>query len=411
MISDATVCLDANGLPYIPGSSLAGVLRQGVDKENGDKVFGDKNGSNIIVSDACLIYEDGKVAEGIISRKTPILSLYEDLPVRQHVRIGHRGVSEKGGKFDEMVVFAGSRFCSEMEYLSEDEGMDTMKNLAQQLYSESFRIGGGSRRGFGVITVNSFHLASLSLEKDMDMDLYLSKSSSLNDTALTGKWEPFVQEETKDGQSLWSSYKIELQPQDLFLFSSGLGNDETDITPTYETILTWEGNNPHIKERITLIPASSIKGALAHRTAFHYNRIKKLYADKIKDMSTVVGSNNPAVKALFGSADEDSTRGNVLLSDIYVEGTSQKKLDHVVIDSFTGGSLDGGLFNETVTYCSSSFNLDIKVNNKAFEDEDIKSAFKAALDDLCKGFLPLGGGVNRGHGIFNGKKKSSHESI
>jgi hypothetical protein len=28
-----------------------------------------------------------------------------------------------------------------------------------------------------------------------------------------------------------------------------------------------------------------------------------------------------------------------------------------------------------------------------------------SLDDICKGILPLGGGVNRGHGIFSGTIK------
>ena len=36
------------------------------------------------------------------------------------------------------------------------------------------------------------------------------------------------------------------------------------------------------------------------------------------------------------------------------------------------------------------------------QDAFIK-AWEAALDDLCSGALPLGGGVNLGHGRFHGK--------
>ena len=43
--------------------------------------------------------------------------------------------------------------------------------------------------------------------------------------------------------------------------------------------------------------------------------------------------------------------------------------------------------------------------NKALE------AFETALTDLCKGYLPLGGGVNRGNGTFKGSLKKNGETI
>ena len=48
--TDAVVATDVNGLPYIPGSSIAGVLRHaiGEDSESGNSLFGmgDKKGKN-----------------------------------------------------------------------------------------------------------------------------------------------------------------------------------------------------------------------------------------------------------------------------------------------------------------------------------------------------------------------------
>lgn len=407
LVSDATVCLDANGLPYIPGTSLTGLLRQGLDKSLGKELFGEKEGSKVIVSDACLVFENGKVAEGLLEEMTPFLRLYEDLPVRQHVRISHTGTAEKRGKFDEMVVFAGSRFCFEMEFLSEEDRTETFKTVAMQLFDSSFRIGGGSRRGFGVVTVNSIRYVSLCLEKDID--LYLSKSSSLNEDALDGRWKTVEPVNAQAGASGWKIYRIELTPQDFFLFSSGIGGDDSDIVPTLESIIEWEDDEPVVKTRRTLIPASSVKGALSHRTAFHYNRIKGLFADKGKDLHSLIGSRNPAVKVLFGGAGDDAARGNVLFSDVYLEATAPKKLDHVVIDNFTGGSLESGLFNEVVTCDSGPFVLELMVYLKACEEDAvIMPAFEAAIEDLCRGYLPLGGGVNRGHGVFNGRM-ISHE--
>ena len=39
----------------------------------------------------------------------------------------------------------------------------------------------------------------------------------------------------------------------------------------------------------------------------------------------------------------------------------------------------------------------------AFVDKNVQSAFESALKDVITGMLPLGGGVNRGNGVFTGK--------
>lgn len=39
---------------------------------------------------------------------------------------------------------------------------------------------------------------------------------------------------------------------------------------------------------------------------------------------------------------------------------------------------------------------DILVEKEALQDEDVRKAFEKALQDICDGLLPLGGGTNRG---------------
>ena len=45
---------------------------------------------------------------------------------------------------------------------------------------------------------------------------------------------------------------------------------------------------------------------------------------------------------------------------------------------------------------------EIWVEKEALQDEDVRKAFEKALQDICDGLLPLGGGTNRGNGIFIG---------
>ncbi len=69
--------------------------------------------------------------------------------------------------------------------------------------------------------------------------------------------------------------------------------------------------------------------------------------------------------------------------------------------------MEGALFNEKVIANDEAWKIEI-VLSQDIEDETIVKAFEATLDDLAKGWLPLGGKVNRGHGVFispNGWKK------
>ncbi|MDR0864063.1 MAG: RAMP superfamily CRISPR-associated protein, partial [Candidatus Symbiothrix sp.] len=126
VISDAMVVLDINGFPYIPGTSLAGVIRHAIGENDAKEFFGYQDqkepskghGSDIIFTSAQMIGEDGKVIDGLADRKkfnSTFYKHFEKLPVRQHVKISEKGTSEERGKFDEQVVFKGTRFCFEIE--------------------------------------------------------------------------------------------------------------------------------------------------------------------------------------------------------------------------------------------------------------------------------------------------------
>lgn len=112
-----------------------------------------------------------------------------------------------------------------------------------------------------------------------------------------------------------------------------------------------------------LIPASSLKGALAHRVAFHYNLKSGITSEKIAIEAKTekiefadaakkyIGENNPAVRSLFGYSanNNDGQRGNMIFSDVHL-GTSQPTknfFNHVAIDRFTGGAMEA-LFSEEV---------------------------------------------------------------
>lgn len=424
-MTDSLVATDVNGLPYIPGTSIAGVIRSMIGEESAKQFFGfqksnnDAHGSNIIFTEAKILNSKGLVVDGlgISASQDELLRHYNaSLPIRQHVRINGKGTAEDKGKFDQQIVFAGSRFCFEIEMVASSLDDSANFELAiQQVQKSSYRIGGGSRHGYGKIKVVSLFTRKLDLSLPADLSLYLDKSSCLSSN--WKGWQEY-QSTQPDNAEDWIAYTLQLKPEDFFLFSSGFGDNEADITSVKERKVLWNNSgNGHLSDNSTLIPASSIKGALSHRTAYHWNRLKGYFAG---DSRATTGSNNPAVQALFGYEDpvsQKQKRGNVLFHDIIDPyPLNEKLLNHVSIDRFTSGAVDGALFQEKPTFGNDHDfpPIEILVNKKAFNEQDadtIQMSFEEALKDICRGFLPLGGGTQRGNGIFYGTLSKNNLQI
>lgn len=430
--TDSLVIRDVNGLPFIPGTTLAGLIAHALGPEKESLMGSQEAGSRLIVTEGKLLDKYGKAIDGIVdissmdNENQTFLHNYERLPIRQHVRIGHKGVTNDTGKFDEEVVLKGSRFIFELELVSKEDESKEFDALLAILKSPAFRIGSGTRSGYGEIKLVDFAYRYLDLTNSDDRKLYLAKSSKLG-----GSWngwqnsnEKLKRDEFCKG---WTFYHLSLAPENFMLFGSGFGDPKGDADMTYvkEIFVTWndKGNNASITEmdKTILIPGSSVKGALSHRTAFYYNKLTDAVIQEDgtlkngKTISEVIGSNNPAVKAIFGSEGkknkdtgrmENKQRGNILISDVIEvkEKAKPKNLNHVSIDRFTGGAIDGALFNEQTLYAKGeTFVINIIIADNAIMDKDVRTAFESALKDVSTGLLPLGGGVNRGNGVFTGK--------
>lgn len=448
VLTDAPVMLDANGLPYIPATSIAGIIRHTIGDEKAKQFFGyqtlgvdrDGEGSKIIFSSAHIIGEQGEVIDGLqnIDFKSNYYKHFNVLPIRQHVRINSAGTAEDGGKFDEQIIYKGTRFCFEIEMVASDNSINMLDqetdqlehdnklfdNVLNQLSYNTFRVGGGSRSGFGSVSVVSYKKAVLNLTTPAEMKLYLKKSSFLSDNEF---WAEYASNTTTEIKSpSWTVYKLQLIPENFFLFGSGFGNDNADMTPVKESVIEWDNNNiPHFnkkEEKHILFPASSIKGALTHRVAFYYNKFNNIVADtlSVSDMKQHIGKNNKAIKQLFGSEggknpEENAIPGNIILSDIIMKPCTKSKtkiLNHVSIDRFTGGATPGALFSEEVIYKDGQmFEFTILVKKSISLDKQVEKALEKALQDVCCCMLPLGGGTNRGNGCFTGNIKKDGSII
>lgn len=378
---DSPVQRDWNGLPMILGTSLAGVLRKDFLGDDND-IFGKEEGSKVVFSNALLVDENDKVNEGLLLEKSDFLTLFDTLVVREHTAITEKGVADKRSKYDEEVVYKGSRFRFSIEML---ENKEAFEMLITMLQSPSFRIGGGSTKGFG-----KFKIVALAKDTIDTVEKLAEASSSLNSL----QSEVFVSATVKAEKH--EVYRMAITPDDFFMFGSGFGDEDADQTPVVEKIIDYDKKD--LSENHILMPATSLKGAMAHRTAYHYNLQNKHFIGDEKARQVV--------SELFGEAKNskesiDGSKGKVLFSDMYkTDKTDTKVFDHVSIDRFTGGGIDGALFQEKTTAQKDTWQIEILLEKGI--DEVYVKAFEATLDDVCSGVLPLGGATTKGHGVFSG---------
>lgn len=432
IMTDALVCVDVNGLPTIPASTIAGVMRHLAEDNQqlgsgavkslfGFQIQKTGEGSRLVLTEARLLDEKGRVLDSILAarqRETPFLEHYQQLPIRQHVRIDHRGVADKGGKFDQQIVPAGSRFCFELELLSKADEGEAFHALLALLHRPDFRLGRNTRSGLGQLRVVELHTAELNMQQAAERTAYLNKPSRLDEP--WEQWRIAAQEAICNEQEVdgYRHFHLTLRPDDFFLFASGMGDEEADITPVTEARVEWNPQGQAAwSDALLLIPATSVKGAVAHRVAYHDFRERKVFADHNPEADLAqLSRENAAMCALFGSEDAACPlRGCVLMSDLFGKKIKKQLFQHVAIDRFTGGKLDGALFAEQVAdgrgdvyemnfwvdRAALRYNI-AQLGGEELTEEDVLHSFELALQDLCNGLLLLGGASSRGHGRFTG---------
>jgi len=440
LLKDALVQRGFNGLPMIPGTALTGVLRHSIldvldekleEKSKWEQIFGyqERNkgvGSRLRISSAYMMVNENQVAEGLhIAIDEKVKVKYDNLPSRQHVRIDHKGVAEKGKLFDNDVVYKGTLFKFEIELIGDKTDENNWQEIINKIHGPLFRLGQGTRNGYGKLKINSIKSKIFDLTNDADFNDYTDFDASLNNDTYLGD----LKINDLDQSENLLNYKLELTPDsDFFIFSEGYGDTDVDNKPLEEEVAFY--NNRTIEfDHQTVIPASSIKGALAHRTAFHFNKLKEHWADNLntkddKARETQIklwtGIFNDAVFELFGAEggakrEEGAHRGKVIIDDLYYsdkELKNNKIFNHVAIDRFTGGAMEGALFSEKVSQLVGVHKIKLEiVIEKSSTSQYVIEAFENALLDITKGLLPLGGMTTKGMGIFTGTLKKNEEAI
>jgi len=448
-VFDVALVRDANGLPAIPGSSLAGVLRHawrrlggGVEEEA--RIFGfqrprgpdgeaEGQASRLQVSWGALLDSEGRAAEGVLLGKDarrleadPLLAFARqtaEAPVfRDRVRLSHRGTADDRGKFDRSVLPAGFRFAFELALWSGRGDDPAWHRVLGLLGDPLLRLGAGTRAGLGALRIVRCHARSFDLATAAGRAGYLALGPALDDVEGLEPLEIAAHAPPRDGGD--RHLRLRLRPrgawcvgqgEESLLERRGAGRPEkpADRLPLTERRVEWDATGRgRLGLHQLLLPASALKGALAHRVAFHDNRLRGVWAEDMPPEALAgyeKSERSEAVRELFGYARGDGREpggraGRVFVEDAWmpVEEAEVIRMMHNAIDRFSGGVRRHMLYEEELVW-GGTLELGILVAGWSGLSPPTRAAFRHALEDLLAGRLALGGGTGRGHGFVTGE--------
>lgn len=393
---DQPVVRDAFGNFYIPGSSIAGILRNVAEQYNpvlAEKTFGSLNvdtASFIECLDAYALDFDGHTCISKAIRGED--SLLPSGPyLRDHVKITNEGVAKNGGKFDEEIVPAGTRFTLQINLNfawgnPDDDVRNVFMFLLAQLQGGHIQFGAKRRNGYGTFSVLETTCSEIDLSSPEGMEEYLNlknevlipKGVGTPVTVSKGDMLP-----RRDGLS--GHVALPMCSNGPLLIGGG-DTDEADIVCYQTPVIDYWAKK--LKRRYA-IPSTSIKGVIRH---------------SVERIATALYSTDEAEEiadALFGNVKGSNTCvGKVTFFDAMLPAIKETKIvQHVAVDRFTGGALEGALYNEAPVW-EPELHFTVRVQFDALSEQE-GMLLSHAMMDLCSGRVSLGSGANRGNGFVH----------
>ena len=346
--TDRDVALDSRGLPVIPATAIAGVLRSFAVPADRDKFFGE------------IINDDSGAAESKLEFYDAEYTGPENgvhISIRDSVRLSEHKTSVKGAKFDFQVVEPGSVFVGYIA-AKHEEAADLLKGLLRNPLS----FGAKTTRGYGAVKTE-YRFVEYKLEDEGVLDEWLD--FDIFKWPDDGGWVS-CGTNVPEGKTAIS---ISLEQN-----GSALSVRQYSVEPgkaDYGTLL--------LKDGTPVVPGTSWAGAFRRRMAI-------LLGDET-GLDSVFGCVGP----------KDAIVSKISFSESRFEGFVPKQLTRNAIDRFTNGTQDGALYTEDTVYGGRA-SLEI-VFDKNIE-ANIKNALCAAIMDLHYGYLSVGGLTAVGRGLF-----------
>jgi len=393
--TDFDLLTDAEGKPFIPGTSMAGVLRSWCskyikDKSIIDQLFGSNGGKN--PRSSLLLFSD-----------MPIFK--EKVGKRAGVKIDNRiGRAEEKKLYEYQVIEEGEfelRIEAKTGNKDEEELVKKAFRCFNDLFREKIRIGAKTNSGYGEIGV----------PKNDNLDYYqfdLSKTDHLI------YWLKREYDE-RDKIEVTCLPAFELDQKKKFLIRVGFKLKTSLIIRDYSV-------NPYLPDAISLktgehfvISGTALKGALRSRAERILNTLgtdEKKTEELLNNLFGYVEeknssegnriANSGSTASAGGDEEKKARKGRLRVNEVKLKDYPAEQQTRIKIDRFTGGTMSGALLEEMPVFSKNDgqiFNVKIEVDD--YKDWEA-GLLLLLLKDLWTGDLPVGGEKAIGRGVFEG---------
>lgn len=371
--TDSDVICDSRGVPYIPATSIAGIMRSCFKnyKNIQNNIFGYVNG-NEALSSPIRIYDAIQTKESSVT-------------ARDCVKLNEK-VAKKKAKFDFEAVETGAEFTGYVEL--DKNACDYEKDIINTLSlinTGALRFGSKSTRGYGKIRLKNVSRMcfdfSTGYDEWLDFDMFSEKC-----------WE---------GAEKITLPKLTVDATVILLSLRQKGaisirSYVTDAPKDKETVPDYK--HITLKDGPPVIPGTSWCGAFRQRfTEFSdKERAEKLFG-------YVKENNKNSNKASLQKSDskKKSAKSKIVFSESIIDKPIIKQITRNSIDRFSAATKTSALYTEFTCY-NGTTELEILLDNDA--DAADRNILSAVIADLDNGYLAVGGLTSIGRGMFTVEK-------
>ena len=365
---DIHVLKNQDGKPFIPGTSLCGVLREEF-KNNSvlEKLFGDEENfqsaiqvEDVILDGGKIIYRDGVKIDGVTGTvdgdgKYDYEAVERGARGNLRILINLRGchVDEKSGNTISKIDAAIAEMLSKLE--------------------SGVRLGALTSKGFGVAAVEKLNADSYDFTKKADVVAWLTGNPA------SKKISP-----AKTISADNKNFVVDAE----FSFRSSIIVRDYNVSDADRQAKISATSMKSLEDFV--IPATSLKGIFRHRAEYILKRL---------------GLDKKILDGLMGTAEVEKIKSRFVVEESYFKSGNVVEVPHTrnKIDRFTGGTLQGTLFTTKPLYQKNFPAPTLHVHFEIVDAKDFEVGLALfLLRDLWLGNVAVGGEKSIGRGTLKG---------
>lgn len=380
--TDMDVLRNSRGEAFIPGTSIAGAFRNYLKKEKTQECsFGFSKGeegcmSSVSISD---IYFD----------KAPTITARDGVQLSEGKHIEN--------KFDMEIIESGASGTLYLNYVIRENNQNVdveqeAAHLIRAVESGEIRFGSNKSRGFGRFSIRKIYQQIFTAE---DLEEWISFSTKLRDVSaysIEKEYEDWIKDYQKAEQQYYT-IRVPLQ------LTGGISIRKYSAEPA-------KADFEHITcNGMPVVPGTSWNGA-----------IRTDVKDILLNLGCGVKRANELIDEWFGfvhvkkgrqpdtqdGREPDAKQSLVVIGESVIRDSVRVPMTRNKINRFDASTIESALYSE-ITNCGGNTELEIMVRKDDSRNyQALLAILELVVQDICKGYVAVGGQAAIGRGIFSG---------